>query len=408
MPDQPPAPERGAPARRGTHPSRRGGEPRSRSPRHSPATWSAPTGRAASSAAATPRRMASSRPRSIVHDGLPAAPAARRLREPRTFQACVRFSGPGPDLPPDIDDVGFGSMTIKLMGVPGPKLMDDEKHTQDFLCVSHADLRHARTRARTPSCSSGASRDCRSSISSTPLDPHLLDFFMQGLWNETQYNPLGTRYWSCVPYLLGEGQAMMYSFLPRSEVITRHSGRAVRPGAAQLSARQHGGDAGAARTSSSISWSRCRPTRIGCRSRMPSVRWPEKLSPFIPVATMHIPRQKFDTPAHVAFAKVLSLNPWHCLPEHRPLGNQSRARRRMYSSCRLCARTRNGTPHIEPTGTSCSPNRRHLERLPAIVSSGLGLLSVVGSVLGLLEHVLLVLRSPACHRPCPSLPCCCP
>ena len=24
-----------------------------------------------------------------------------------------------------------------------------------------------------------------------PMDPHLLDFFMQSLWNETQYNPLG-------------------------------------------------------------------------------------------------------------------------------------------------------------------------------------------------------------------------
>ena len=47
-----------------------------------------------------------------------------------------------------------------------------------------------------------------------PLDTHLLDFFMQALWNETQYNPLGARYWSCVPYLLGEGQAMMYSFGP--------------------------------------------------------------------------------------------------------------------------------------------------------------------------------------------------
>ena len=48
----------------------------------------------------------------------------------------MRFSGPGPDLPEDIKDVGFGSMTIKLMDVPGPKLMDDEKHTQDLLCVS--------------------------------------------------------------------------------------------------------------------------------------------------------------------------------------------------------------------------------------------------------------------------------
>jgi len=37
-------------------------------------------------------------------------------------------------------------------------------------------------------------------------DPHILDFFMQGLWNETQYNPLGQRFYSSVPSLVGEGE----------------------------------------------------------------------------------------------------------------------------------------------------------------------------------------------------------
>jgi hypothetical protein len=81
-----------------------------------------------------------------------------------------------------------------------------------------------------------------------------------------------------------------------------------------------------------------------------AVRWPEKVSPFVPAATIHIPRQKFDTPAHVALGKRLSLNPWHCLPEHRPLGNQSRARRRMYMELSRLRQSRNQTPHEEPTG----------------------------------------------------------
>ena len=55
--------------------------------------------------------------------------------EPKTYPAWVRFSGPGPDWPRDIDDVGFVSCAIKLMGVPGPKLLDDEKLTQDFLSI---------------------------------------------------------------------------------------------------------------------------------------------------------------------------------------------------------------------------------------------------------------------------------
>ena len=43
--------------------------------------------------------------------------------------AWVRFSGPGPYITPDIEDVGFMSISIKLMGVPGPKLMEEEKYT---------------------------------------------------------------------------------------------------------------------------------------------------------------------------------------------------------------------------------------------------------------------------------------
>ena len=145
----------------------------------------------------------------------------------------------------DIEDVGFGSMAVKLMGVPGPKLMHDEKHTQDLITVCTPTFV-----TPTPDTRENAKlqiwsfRDLPIFYFLNPLDSHLLDFLMQGLWNETQYNPLGTRYWSCVPYLLGEGQAMMYSFRPEVRRDHRHPGRAVRPRPAQLSARQSDGHAG--------------------------------------------------------------------------------------------------------------------------------------------------------------------
>ena len=46
---------------------------------------------------------------------------------PGTYPAWVRFSGPGPYAPPDLEDFGQCSVGIKVMGVPGPKLMDDEQ-----------------------------------------------------------------------------------------------------------------------------------------------------------------------------------------------------------------------------------------------------------------------------------------
>ena len=60
----------------------------------------------------------------IVHDNLPPQFRYGIYAKPQTFRCWVRFSGPGPYITPDIDDVGFMSISIKLMGVPGPKLMD--------------------------------------------------------------------------------------------------------------------------------------------------------------------------------------------------------------------------------------------------------------------------------------------
>jgi hypothetical protein len=58
----------------------------------------------------------------IVHDDIPAHMKRGIYAEARRFNAWVRFSGPGPYITPDIEDVGFMSIGIKLMGVPGPKL----------------------------------------------------------------------------------------------------------------------------------------------------------------------------------------------------------------------------------------------------------------------------------------------
>ena len=76
----------------------------------------------------------------------------------------------------------------------------------------------------------------------------------------------------------------------------------------------------------------------------------ERLSPRVSVATLHLPRQHFDTPEQTAFARRLSYNPWHAVPDHRPLGNQSRARRRMYYELSQLRHRMNAVPHYEPTG----------------------------------------------------------
>ena len=57
----------------------------------------------------------------------------------------------------------------------------------------------------------------------------MLDFIMQGLWLRTQSSPLESQYFSCVPYLLGDGQAMVYSFWSRLKTRTRVPRLPLRP-----------------------------------------------------------------------------------------------------------------------------------------------------------------------------------
>jgi hypothetical protein len=283
----------------------------------------------------------------IVHDGLPENLRRGIYAQPHTYRAWVRFSGPGPYITPDIDDVGFMSISIKLMGVPGPKLMDEEKFTLDMFGVSTPTF-------VTPDTKANAQLQIESVKNASIFyflnfrRSHVLDFIMQSLWIKTQSSPFEAPYFSCVPYLLGEGQAMQYSVWPKTKKRTPIPRLPLRPPDDYLR------DAMVASLAQEDVELDIRLQLQTDPHLMPiennAVLWPEKLSPRISAATLRIPRQTFNSPAQMEFAKRLSYNPWHCVPEHRPLGNQSRARRRMYAELSKLRHTMNDVPHYEPTG----------------------------------------------------------
>jgi hypothetical protein len=282
-----------------------------------------------------------------VRDDLPQELRQGIFKELRSYPAWIRFSGPGPDSPPDIEDVGFMSMTIKLMDVPGPKLLDDEKFTQDLLGVCTPTF-------VTPDVLANAELQAQL-LKRTPLyyffDPrqsHVLDFLMQSLWNETQTSPLECRYYSCTPYLLGQGRAMLYSMRPRTTVRSKIADLPRRPPDNYLRDNMI-----ATLSEQDVVFDLLLQIQTDPHA-MPienaAVRWPESLSPFIPAATIHIPAQRFDSPEQLRFASRLSYTPWHCIPDHRPLGNQNRARRRMYYELSRLRFSKNQVAHYEPNG----------------------------------------------------------
>lgn len=283
----------------------------------------------------------------ILQD-IPAALRRGLFASPATYPAWVRFAGPGPLAPPDVDDNGVLSFAIKVMGVGGPKLAD-ELHTQDFLGISAPTFTTPDVRAN--------ARLQQQVLNGTPLfyfldprDSHLLDLVMQGLYARTQTSPLELAYYSCVPYLLGDGQAMQYSLRPRPGKRTR---------VPLFPSDDYLRDAMAATLSQGEVRFDFEIQLQTDADRMPvenaSVRWPERLSPHVPVAELRIPAQVFDSPEQLAFAGNLSFNPWHALPAHRPLGNQNRARKAIYEALSHARQAMNDQPRVEPTGAERFP-----------------------------------------------------
>jgi hypothetical protein len=81
----------------------------------------------------------------------------------------------------------------------------------------------------------------------------------------------------------------------------------------------------------------------------PMIAWNEKVSPYIKVATIRFPEQsEIDSPEHINFCENLSFNPWHTLPETRPVGQINRMRLRIYPAISALRHEMNHIPILEP------------------------------------------------------------
>jgi len=78
-----------------------------------------------------------------------------------------------------------------------------------------------------------------------------------------------------------------------------------------------------------------------------TVEWPEKLSPFVTVGRVHVPRQDISGNENFEKTDALAFNQWRVTEEHRPLGEIMQVRR-IYSASAKVRRTLNHQPQTEP------------------------------------------------------------
>ena len=88
-----------------------------------------------------------------------------------------------------------------------------------------------------------------------------------------------------------------------------------------------------------------------------SVKWPEEESPYLPIAKITIAAQDTYSPKRRVYVDdILSFNPFHCIPEHRPLGNIMRVRRKAYDTSSRFRHEMNAQPRLEPKSINDLPD----------------------------------------------------
>lgn len=276
----------------------------------------------------------------IIEPNLPETFRIGVFAEPRIYQAWIRFSNSDgsiqADKRPDIR-----GMAIKLMDVPGEKLLEGEQHaqTQDFLLIS-APIFPAGTVKKFDQIAAAVLGGLFAKVLFFLTNPRAVWILLTTM--KKCANPLQVRYFSATPYLFGTRavkyaatplfttvdqipQAPSDDFLRLAIVDQLKNGEAVFDFSVQLQA-----DAEAMPIED------------------PRIQWSEDRSPFLKVATIRVMQQACDNRRLTELGENMSFTPWNSLPAHRPLGGINRARKVVYEAISKLRHEHNREPRREP------------------------------------------------------------
>jgi len=295
-----------------------------------------------------------------IADGLPEELAHGLFAAPGTYEAVMRFSSPPAEQLPDTVSTPR-AIALKILGVPGERMAEsEEQHSQDFLMVNgpaftspgpKGFLRSTKLLAattermpRTKAVISAALRGGERLLEAAGGGSGKI----KGMGGEPQTHPMGETFFSQVPFRFGPYVAK-FCLRPVSATLQSLSGAPVENSEdSQRDAIQEALASGRAE----LVWELCAQL---CRDEqtMPiedaSVEWPQEQSPFIAVATLHVPPQvSWDDAESPGIEDRLAFSPWHALQAHRPLGALNRARRVVMAASRAHRSQHNGCPLHEP------------------------------------------------------------
>lgn len=270
----------------------------------------------------------------IVHGDLPDDYKIGVFSQAKNFSAWVRFSNANSAVQPDLKR-DIRGIALKLTQVIGEKLSGEPDclDNQDFLLIS----------TDTFLCDGIQTFDGMVKAIQGTLWQKLGFFIMHPgvIWKlitafKVFANPLQIRYFSCTPYLLGH-KAVKYCLTPVVQtydvVPTEPADNFLRFAMKQQLLKA---------PAEFVFGIQVQVDPNSMPIEDASVLWKETQSPFIPVATLRIPMQNFDTAERNRLGENMRFSPWHCLAVHRPLGSINRARRVVYHTISELRRRVNG------------------------------------------------------------------
>lgn len=221
----------------------------------------------------------------------------------------------------ELDARGFA---MKLMGVPGEKLTDDEKETQDFLLTNSAGpvgknasefmkFAHTNSKGKVPTILYAISKP-------TTVLPAVID-------TQPVNSMMATQYWSGGAYHLGAHQAVKMT-------VKNCTPYKNKPNKKDPDFLSHDLESAIQDDLCFTLYAQFQVDPKSTPIENAAIRWKTSISPEIPIADIRLPAQDFLNQEHKDFCEKLSFNPWHAIGAHQPMGHINRARRFVYEASR--------------------------------------------------------------------------
>ena len=302
-----------------------------------------------------------------ILDGLPAEYAQGIYAKPGRHGALIRFSNGSPHAGADVRLGTSVGMALKMFGIDGPTLLEDEPdtHTFDYTCIN-GPIFFCNTLEHYLFFQDLFLQASTYFAQGRPGMHRFLTDFVTGkgtfeqdewAWDELlamlrlqqtpSVNVLLSCYWTmgavrhgdCIAKVRIAPDPHCAEAVARRDIEPGLASEVTRPAlVAELKERPYAFD---------IQVQLCKDL-----DRMPiedlTVEWPESVSPYITVARLRIPQQDISGPDNLERMDALSFSPWRVTAEHAPLGSLMLARKEVYRHSSLLRHALNHQKRVEP------------------------------------------------------------